>query len=377
VIALIMADSRNNLPHVMVVLGTRPEAIKLAPVIRCLHDHAGLVRTTVCSTGQHRDLLLPILQQLNLQPDLSLDVFSPGQSLDATFARVLTGLSDVFRVHKPTVVIVQGDVTTTAAAAVAAMQQRIGIAHVEAGLRTGNKLQPWPEETHRRMIGQLADWHFAPTAAARDHLLRENVTPASIDVVGNTGIDMLRLMLPGRFAQSQTDRTREVLLTFHRREIDASQRAAIIASIARVAAAHESFDFLWPVHPSTRHEPAVRLASDSRIRLVDPMPYPQFVLALARCALVLTDSGGVQEEAAALGTPTLVVREESCRPEGIAAGVAQLAGVDPARVASALHDLLTHPDTRHRMSTSTACYGDGFASQRIVDRLLHDLGASS
>jgi UDP-N-acetylglucosamine 2-epimerase (non-hydrolysing) len=363
--------------RVMVVFGTRPEAIKLWPVVLALRAAHDCVDTIVCSTGQHRELLDPLLLQLPLKPDIELNVFGTKQSLETTYSKVLVGVGAAIAADRPDVLIVQGDVTSTVAAAMAAMMHRVPVAHVEAGLRTSNKWAPWPEEMNRRMLGQLAEWHFAPTPEAQGKLLGEGLAPASIEVVGNTGIDSLMLTLQrDGAALPAIDRPRDpsVLITFHRREVSHETRIELMRTFARLAADHPSHKFILPMHPSVAQTFAVDDIKQSRLEIVPPMAYFDFVKKMVDCELVITDSGGVQEEAAAVGTPTLVLRNESCRPEALAGGGSRLVGTDPARLDVEVRTFFADANLRKSMAKPTSVYGDGQASGRIVRRLVNDLG---
>jgi UDP-N-acetylglucosamine 2-epimerase (non-hydrolysing) len=370
-----MSDIRK--PTALVVFGTRPETIKVWPVIRALRERRDQIDTIICSTGQHRELLTPVLKQLAIEPDISLEVFGEKQSLEATFSKVLTGLGTILARHRPDVVIVQGDVTTSIAAAVASMQYRIRVAHIEAGLRTKTKWSPWPEEIHRRVIGQIAEWHFAPTKGSEENLLREGIPASSIAVVGNTGIDTLLHTLRHVVGidphAKDRPRDKRVLVTFHRRELDEKARHALVHTFARLADEYTAFEFVCPIHPSLTGHPAFEKIRGSKLKLVTPIPYVDFIKSMATSSLIITDSGGVQEEAAAVGTPTLVVRDESCRPEGIEAGVAKLVGTEAPYIESQVRELLSNPALLAQMARPSDAYGDGNAAMRIVDRLIKDL----
>ena len=363
--------------HYFLVLGTRPEAIKLSPVVRALRARSG-AKVTVCATGQHREMLDQILQLEGLEPDIDLDLMAPGQSLNEVAARLFQRLGPVLADIRPDRVIVQGDTMSAAMSALCAHYQRIPVAHVEAGLRSGDPWAPWPEEANRRVVTQVADMHFAPTALSAEKLLAEGVAPKQVHVTGNTVIDALlatrrRLSeLGGRTQVSEAALRRAggrriVLVTCHRRENHGAPLQAVAAAIARIAE-RADVEVIWPTHPN----PAVRAALDGlrdrpRIQLLDPLDYVPFVHLLSACDHVLTDSGGVQEEAPALGKPVLVLRDVTERPEGVAAGCARLLGCDADRIVRETARLLDDPLAHAAMARGGSPYGDGRAAERIAD----------
>ena len=366
------------------VFGTRPEAIKLAPVVRELSARPNF-HCKLCVTGQHRELLVQVLDLFGLRPDWNLKIMRPDQDLPYLTGAALSGVAGVLASWQPDRVIVQGDTTTTFAGALAAFYQRIPVAHVEAGLRTDNIYAPWPEEVNRRLIGQVADLHFAPTPRARDNLLREGIDPGRIFVTGNTGIDALlwvsalldgrtelrarvEKILDGRFA----DGKRVILMTGHRRESFDGGLARICRAMARIAL-REDVAIVFPVHPN----PNVRRATEplhrhDNVLLVDPVDYPELVFLLKRCHFVVTDSGGIQEEAPSFGKPVLVTRDTTERPEAMEHGLAKLVGTDERRLFDEMQALLDDPQAYRRMSRVENPYGDGFASHRIAVRLAAD-----
>ncbi len=366
--------------RVLFVFGTRPEAIKLAPVIRELAARPEFV-CRICVTGQHREMLAQFLGLFELQPDWNLEVMRPDQDLAYLTAAVLSGVSGVLDRWRPERVIVQGDTTSTFAAALAAFYHKIPVAHVEAGLRTGDIYAPWPEEANRLLVARIADLHFAPTPRARDNLLREGVDQARIAVTGNTGIDALlwvseRLetrpelrarvdsILGGRFA----DR-RLILMTGHRRESFGGGLERIAAAIARIAA-RPDVAIIFPVHPNPKVRRATEpLRRQQNILLIEPVDYPELVYLLKRCYIVVTDSGGIQEEAPSFGKPVLVTRETTERPEAMEQGLARLVGTDERRLFDAISELLDDPRAYRRMSRIANPYGDGQASRRVAERL--------
>lgn len=360
---------------ILVVFGTRPEAIKLFPVIRALMAQPSLTVRT-CVTGQHRGLLDQVLTMAALTPDIDLDVMAPEQALDRLTARLLIALGEVMDAERPDWVIVQGDTTTAMTAALAAYYRCIPVAHVEAGLRSGDVHHPWPEEVNRRIVATIAQLHFAPTAAAAAALRRENVAPGTIHVTGNTVIDALlwtraRLVeepaLAGGIDAARFAGKRLVLVTAHRRENFGNGMAAIARAMRRIADRGDTL-LLLPVHPN----PQVGRAMDAiigdhpAIMRVAPLDYPHFVRLLSLCDLVLTDSGGVQEEAPALGKPVLVMRERTERQEGIAAGTARLVGTDEDRIVREVATLLDDRAAYAAMARAHNPYGDGQAAVRIA-----------
>ena len=363
------------------VFGTRPEAIKLAPVVRELSARANF-HCKLCVTGQHRELLAQVLDLFGLQPDWNLQIMRPDQDLAYLTGAALSGVAGILASYRPDRVIVQGDTTTTFAGALAAFYHRIPVAHVEAGLRTDNIYAPWPEEVNRRLVSQVADLHFAPTARARGNLLREGINGARILVTGNTGVDALlwvsamlderpelraraEKILDGRLAEHR----RLILMTGHRRESFDSGLARICHAMARIAQ-RKDVTIVFPVHPN----PNVRLATEplwrrDNVLLVEPVDYPELVFLLKRCHFVVTDSGGIQEEAPSFGKPVLVTRDTTERPEGIEHGMAKLVGTDERGLFDEMQALLDDPQAYRRMSRVANPYGDGLASSRIAERL--------
>ncbi len=367
----------NGVRRVLVIFGTRPEAIKLFPLIHALRADPAF-DTRVVVTGQHRDMLDQVLDFAGIVPDVDCRVMTAGQSLDALTARLLDALGTVLDAERPDRVIVQGDTATAMVAALAAYYRKVPVAHVEAGLRSGDIHHPWPEEVNRRIVGTIADLHFAPTRTAADALLAENVPPGRVHVTGNTVIDALHLAqariaadpartqaldaLATRFAGKRT-----ILVTTHRRENFGDGMAAIARAIARIAA-RDDVGVVFPVHPNPQvREPMQAMLGDHpRIALIDPQDYPHFVRLLGLCHLVLTDSGGVQEEAPGLGKPVLVMRETTERPEGIVAGTARLIGADEDRIVDEVARLLDDAAAYAAMARAHNPFGDGQASARIV-----------
>ena len=369
---------------VLIVFGTRPEAIKLFPVVRALAAKPDIeVRT--CVTAQHRGLLDQVLHVAGLRPDIDLDLMEPGQTLDRLTARLLTGLGEVFDREAPDRVVVQGDTATAMTGALAAYYRRLPGAHVEAGQRSGDNNQPWPQEVNRRMIAPIADLHFAPTQTAADALARENVRDG-VHVTGNTVIDALHWTkarieadpslaagldeVAARFAGK-----RVVLVTTHRRENFGGGMAAIARAI-RTIAARPDVAVLFPVHPNPNVGPVMDavLGGLPNVARIAPLDYPHFIRALSLCHLALTDSGGVQEEAPALAKPVLVMRDTTERPEGVAAGTAKLIGADEPRIVSEVSTLLDHEGAYSAMARAHNPYGDGHAAERIAEIVADGVG---
>jgi UDP-N-acetylglucosamine 2-epimerase (non-hydrolysing) len=372
---------------ILLVFGTRPEAIKLAPLVHALAQTSELA-PKVCVTGQHRSMLDQVLRLFGIAADYDLDVMRPSQTLYGVTADVLTGLAPVLRDCRPDALLVHGDTATTFAASLAAYYARIPIGHVEAGLRTGNLYSPWPEEANRKLTGALATWHFAPTESARRNLLREGVAEGAITVTGNTVIDAL-FLATGRLERDPAivqalrarfpylDGARKMLLvTGHRRENFGGGFESICRAIRRVAATHPDVQVVYPVHlnPNVR-EPVQRLlAGVDNVTLEEPVEYLEFVYLMQRAHLVLTDSGGVQEEAPSLGKPVLVMRDTTERPEAVLAGTVRLVGTDADRIVDQVERLI-HDDGEYRsMSLAHNPYGDGRACGRIVASLYRALG---
>ena len=369
---------------VLLVIGTRPEAIKMAPIAHELYRRGDRFECLICLTGQHREMVDQALRAFDLKADFDLDIMAPGQTLADVTARAVAGLDGIFRTAKPDIVLVQGDTTTAFCGALVASYHQVQVGHVEAGLRTGNKRHPFPEEMNRTLITRLADWHFPPTEHSADVLRREGVDSHRIRVTGNTVIDALlwtrekvradKPALPAQIEQL-TANGPMVLITGHRRESFGVGFENICGAIRDVADASPETTFIYPVHlnPNVR-DPVFRILGDHpRVKLIEPLEYRPFVWLLDRATIVLTDSGGVQEEAPSLGKPVLVMRQTTERPEGIAAGNAKLVGTDRASIADNLLRLLADPAARQAMARVRNPYGDGTASRQIVDTLAESL----
>jgi UDP-N-acetylglucosamine 2-epimerase (non-hydrolysing) len=375
--------------RVLGIVGTRPEAIKMAPLMRGFAED-GRFDLRTCVTAQHRDMLDQVLAAFDWVPDADLDVMKPNQSLSDITTRILSSVGEVIARFQPQLVLVHGDTTTTLASALAAYYQRVPVGHVEAGLRTGDIYSPWPEEGNRKLTTGITALHFAPTEESRNNLLREGVADASIFVTGNTVIDALlhvsskletdaalEASIRGSFDFLSEGR-RMILVTCHRRESFGGGFERVAAALAALAARFPDVEIVFPVHknPNVR-EPIYRLLSGvERVHLIEPVDYVPFVWLMKRAHLILTDSGGMQEEAPSLGKPVLVLRETTERPEAIAAGTVRLVGTDTARIVDETARLLTNAATYRRMSAASNPYGDGLACGRIIEAAASALGGA-
>ena len=367
---------------VLSVFGTRPEAIKMAPLVNQLKQDAAF-DSRVCVTGQHREMLDQVLKLFEIKPEYDLAIMKPGQDLYDVTTSILLNIKPVLREFQPDIVLVHGDTSTTFAAALACYYEKIAVGHVEAGLRTGNIYSPWPEEANRKLTGALTRWHFAPTQTSADNLLAERVSAEHIVITGNTVIDALLQVVAKiennsalnqqfatQFPYGQHDR-RMILVTGHRRESFGGGFEQICAALSEIAKAYPDCDIVYPVHlnPNVK-EPVYRLLSDvSNVHLIPPQDYLPFVYLMNRSYLVLTDSGGIQEEAPSLGKPVLVMRDTTERPEAVAAGTVKLVGTDKAKIVSEVTKLLTDKAYYESMSFAHNPYGDGKACSRILDTL--------
>ncbi len=379
---------------IMLVFGTRPEAIKMAPLVKEFQKHPDTFQTIVCVTGQHREMLDQVLHIFDIHPDFDLNIMKQGQDLYDVTARVLTGMRDVLREVQPDVVLVHGDTTTSTAAALAAFYQQIPVGHVEAGLRTHNYLSPWPEEMNRQITGRIASFHFAPTALSRQNLLQENVDDANITVTGNTVIDALYwvvdrikndpsldaeleevLRRAGYDVNRLADGRPLVLITGHRRENFGDGFINMCTAIKQLTERYPNVDFVYPMHlnPNVRrpiHEVfGDDLSNLGNMHFIEPLEYLSFVYLMEKSTIVLTDSGGIQEEAPGLGKPVLVMRDTTERPEALEAGTVKLVGTDREKIINEVSTLLDDAAAYARMSQAVNPYGDGLASSRIVERL--------
>ena len=356
---------------VMTIFGTRPEAVKMAPLVLEFQRHPDYFKPIVAVTAQHRQMLDQVLNLFSIQPDYDLNIMKDRQTLADITTRALNGLDKVMKEAKPDIVLVHGDTTTTFVASLAAFYNQIVIGHVEAGLRTWNKYSPYPEEMNRLLTGTLADLHFAPTVKAEENLLNER-KPGEIFVTGNTAIDALKTTVrPGYTHPILTGlgEDRLILLTAHRRENLGEPMRNIFRAVKRIIEDHPDVQVVYPVHlnPAVRELAQEILGGDSRIHLIEPLDVLDFHNFASKAYLILTDSGGVQEEAPSLGVPVLVLRDTTERPEGIAAGTLKLAGTEEEIVYQLAHELLNNQDVHDKMAKSSNPYGDGNASARIAE----------
>ncbi|SFJ25460.1 UDP-N-acetylglucosamine 2-epimerase (non-hydrolysing) [Paenibacillus sp. UNC496MF] len=364
---------------VMTIFGTRPEAVKMAPLVLELQKHPDEIEPLVCVTAQHRQMLDQVLDFFKIRPDYDLNVMKDRQTLTEMTVRVLEGLEPVLREAKPDMVLVHGDTQTAFLASYAAFVQQIQIGHVEAGLRTWNKLSPYPEEMNRQLAGVLSDAHFAPTGKAADNLRKENKPESAIYVTGNTATDVFRYTVDDAFKHPVLDWAagkRMILMTAHRREALGEPHRNIFRAVKRIADEFEDVAIVYAVHPN----PAVRepaneiLGGHPRIKLIEPLDVFEFHNFYPHTYMIMTDSGGLQEEAPSFGVPTLVLRDTTERPEGIEAGTLELVGTDEAVVYGRARALLSDAQLYERMSRAANPYGDGQASVRIVQAILHHFG---
>ncbi|QYH19408.1 UDP-N-acetylglucosamine 2-epimerase (non-hydrolyzing) [Corynebacterium aquatimens] len=369
-------------PSILAVYGTRPEAIKLAPVIRALRADDRF-DTTVVSTGQHREMLRQVVGRFGIEPDFDLDLMANGQPLSVFVARALEGLHPICVLHRPNITLVQGDTSTALAGALAGFHVGSQIAHLEAGLRTGNLQSPFPEEANRRMIAQISSLHLAPTPASAENLRAENIRSKQIAVTGNTVIDALNIAAHWDVEISDSalravieSGRRIVLVTAHRRENRALLQG-IGQAVRDLATEHPDDYFVLPLHPNPRvREPlGAEVAALSNVLITDPLPYDQFIAVMNRAHLVLTDSGGIQEEAPSLGKPVLVMRENTERPEAVIAGTVKLVGTKRDLIVAEVSNLLNQPAAYDAMANAVNPYGDGHATERTVAALAQLVGA--
>lgn len=360
---------------ILLIFGTRPEAIKLCPVVRSLREHPGRFEVKVCVTAQHRQMLDQVLEAFEVHPDYDLDLMLPGQTLFQSTSRILAGLEGVLETERPALAVVQGDTTTTLCGALAAFYLHVPVAHVEAGLRTGDLRQPFPEEMNRVLTSHLADLHFAATEGAAENLRREGVAECSITVTGNTGIDAVLYVrdglekgrLRGPDWRELDPSKKLIVVTAHRRESFGEGFERICRALARIAD-RPDVQIVYPVHPNPNVQDPVQrhLAGHANIRLIEPLSYVPFVDLMRRAYLLITDSGGIQEEGPSLGKPILVLREKTERPEAVLAGTVKLLGTDQARIVSEATRLLEDGNAYDAMARVHNPYGDGQASPRIA-----------
>ncbi len=363
---------------VMTVFGTRPEGIKMAPIVKELESREN-VESIVCITAQHREMLDQVLNLFKIEPDYDLNIFKPGQSLTEITNRALKGLEEIIIKEKPDVLLVQGDTTTVFAGALAAFYQRVKVGHVEAGLRSGNIYSPYPEEANRKLTGIITEYHFAPTERNVENLLKEGYSEEKIYITGNTVIDALKYTIQDDYVfendllnKLDFEKNRIILLTSHRRENIGKPMENIFTAIKDIVQKYEDVQVVFPIHlnPKVREIAEKVLDGNNRIHIIEPLEYEPFTNLMNKVHLVVTDSGGLQEEAPTLGKPVLVVREETERPEGIESGTAKLMGTSYEKLYSELEKLLSDKEEYNLMTKAVNPYGDGFAAKRIVDILL-------
>lgn len=363
---------------VLTVFGTRPEAIKMAPLVKKLNEEPG-IESILCVTAQHREMLDQVLELFELVPDHDLNIMKQNQTISQITSNVLMGLEEIFKKEKPDIVLVHGDTTTTFATSLAAFYQQIPVGHVEAGLRTYDKYSPYPEEMNRILTGHIADLHFAPTERNRRNLLNEAIPDSAIHITGNTVIDAL-LQVAGKPYEFEDEtlktidfeKRRVITVTCHRRENLGENMEQIFRAIRDIAAEFEDTEIIYPVHmnPKVRETAGKVLGNAGRIHLIEPLQYQPFVNLMAKSYLIITDSGGMQEEAPSLGKPVLVVRRETERPEAIEAGTVKLAGVSRDTIYQMTKELLTDEEAYGKMAHAVNPYGDGHACERIINTLL-------
>lgn len=360
---------------IMLVFGTRPEAIKMCPLVNELKTREG-IETLVCVTGQHRQMLDQVLEAFSVTPDYDLSIMKDRQTLFDVTANILLKIREVLEAEKPDVVLVHGDTSTTFVTALACFYLQIPVGHVEAGLRTHNIYSPFPEEFNRQAVGIISQYNFAPTAMARDNLLREGKPAERIYVTGNTAIDALKTTVRPNYTHPELEwakGSRLILITAHRRENLGEPMKHMFRAIRRVCDEHPDVKAIYPIHmnPAVREIATEILGDDERIRMIEPLDVLDFHNFLSRSYLILTDSGGIQEEAPSLGKPVLVMRDTTERPEGIAAGTLKLVGTEEETIYNSFKELLEDQSVYHSMSTASNPYGDGLASKRIADILQH------
>lgn len=365
--------------RVLTVFGTRPEAVKMAPVVKVLNDE-DKIEHRVCVTAQHRDMLDQVLKIFDIEPDYDLDIFEHGQSLSQITERAMKGIENVIKEFNPDVLLVQGDTTTVFAGALAGFYNGVKVGHVEAGLRSGNIYSPYPEEANRKMTGVVTEYHFAPTETSRDNLLKEDYPEDKIFITGNTVIDALLQVVDKEYVfeddllnEIDYENKKLVLLTSHRRENLGQPMRNIFTAVKRVVEENEDVEVIYPVHlnPKVREIAREVFGENEKVHLIEPVDYLPFANLIGKCHIVVTDSGGIQEEAPSLGKPVLVVRKETERPEGIEAGTAKLAGVEEETVYEMLTDLVRNKESYKKMANAVNPYGDGKSAQRIRDILLN------
>ncbi|MFJ7363449.1 non-hydrolyzing UDP-N-acetylglucosamine 2-epimerase [Peribacillus frigoritolerans] len=363
----------------MTIFGTRPEAIKMAPLVLELEKHPDLIDSIVAVTAQHREMLDQVLDVFNITPDYDLDIMKDRQSLTGVTINALSGLDNIMKEEKPDLVLVHGDTSTTFVASLSAFYNQISVGHVEAGLRTWNKYSPFPEEINRQLTGVIADLHFSPTVQSKENLIQENKKQESIVITGNTAIDALKTTVSDSYRHDLIEEIgsdKIILLTAHRRENLGEPMRNMFKAIKRLLAENSDIQVVYPVHlnPAVREIADEILGNDDRIHLIEPLGVIDFHNFSSRSHLILTDSGGVQEEAPSLGVPVLVLRDTTERPEGVKAGTLRLVGTDEEIIFQTAHELLNNEEQYNAMAKAANPYGDGKASTRIVQEILYRFG---
>lgn len=367
---------------VMTIFGTRPEAIKMAPVVKELQRYPHFFMPIIAVTAQHREMLDQVLALFEIKPDYDLNIMQANQTLFDVTSKALLGLKEVLEQEKPDIVLVHGDTTTTFVGSLAAFYLQIPVGHVEAGLRTGNKYSPFPEEMNRKLTGNIADLHFAPTTTSQGNLLGEGISEAGIYVTGNTVIDALKATVSEEYVFSAPElqavdfNKRVILVTTHRRENLGEPMRQVYMALRQLVEEHSDIEVVFPVHknPKVRQVVEEVLGNLPAVHLVEPLDYQPFINLLNKCYLVMTDSGGLQEEAPSLGKPVLVLRDTTERPEAVEAGTVLMVGTDRQRIYEQVKLLLQDPQAYHKMANAVNPYGDGLASKRIVQALAYRFG---
>lgn len=360
---------------VMSIFGTRPEAIKMAPIIQEMEHHKSEIESIICVTAQHREMLDSVLETFHITPDYDLNIMKKGQTLDSVTGIILQGLNDILEKEKPDMVLVHGDTTTTFASALSAFYHKIPVGHVEAGLRTHNLYSPYPEEANRQMVGNIAELHFTPTMQSLKNLLQENKDPEKIYVTGNTAIDALKTTVKKEYnspALQWAGDGRIVLLTAHRRENWGAPLKRVFTAVNRITEKYPDVRVIYPCHmnPAVRGLADEMFGANDHVKVIEPLEVTDFHNLIKKSYLVLTDSGGIQEEGPSLGKPVLVVRETTERPEGVEAGTLKLVGTSTDNIVKQVGRLLDDKAEYERMSKAKNPYGDGHASERIVDAII-------
>jgi len=372
-------DKVTRIYKVLIVFGTRPEAIKIAPIIEELKKHKRIINTIVAVTAQHRQMLDQVIELFNISVNYDLNIMKHNQDILYAFNASIIGLTKIYEKERPDLILVQGDTTTTFAGSLAAFYLKIPVGHIEAGLRTKNIYDPFPEEVNRRLTSVIADIHFAPTIKAKNNLLSEGIKSNKIYITGNTAIDALQIMLnlkpsrPDQLFNKLDKNLKIVLVTLHRRENMGSRLNAICSILKALIVQHPDIQIIFPVHynPNIRKIVYSALCNVERIHLIDPVDYHAFVQVMGKAYIILTDSGGIQEEAPALNKPIIVLRNFTERPEGLEAGCAKLVGTEKKNVLREIKKILTNKDEYERMASAQNPYGDGKASKRIVEFIIN------